>query len=108
MFQSKVYRSGHKKDKVVCSRKWPAPLCAFLLLERIMPLGMPLVVDTARRCATLAPAKDDGPFPVAMTNPYYTWLGRGIVFPMQGAAIIGANVVAGGMYAFRALVRREV
>lgn len=45
---------------------------------------------------------------IGMSNPYFTWPERGIVYPMQGAAVVGANLVAGGIYSIRALLRGQV
>lgn len=47
-------------------------------------------------------------FLLAMENPNFTWVERGFVFPVANAAVLGANVVALGLYLFRVVVRREV
>ena len=47
-------------------------------------------------------------FFLAMENPNFTWVERGFVFPVANASVLGANVVALGLYLYRVVVRREV
>ena len=47
-------------------------------------------------------------FRAGLENSGFTWVERGIVFPMANASVLGANVVAMALHLYRVVVRREV
>jgi len=47
-------------------------------------------------------------FQMALQTQSFTWLQRGIIFPMINAAVVGANLIGGAVFTYRAAFRREL